>query len=175
VRQELSQYQYGSPEYQDDRKHLSACEAEAEKQKKEHFANTAATWATSLDSLPNGGWGLLQVSNDGTMAVFGSRRHEMRAGNVVSLWFRYEFRETQGVGAEQHKSAVQREMYDCARMSVRVVSVSFFGANNLAVPGSSSTYDESKASWTPLIPGTMGDYLLDWACKTTAPKPKPAS
>jgi hypothetical protein len=169
----MSLYQYGTPAYLDDQKHLSICMAEAEKQKKEHFANTAATWATSLAPLPAGGWGLLQVSSDGTMAVFGSRRHELREGNAVSLWFRYEYRETQVAGNEQYKSAVQREMYDCGHMSSKIVSIAYYGANNLEAPTSSNTFDESKERWTPVIPGTMGDYILDWACKSATPKPKP--
>ena len=103
--------------------------------------------------------------------MFGSRRHESRKGSTVAVWLRFEYREAQGDG---FKSAVERDIYDCARIASKTLSVTYYNENNLGgAPGSSTTYDEDKVSWAPAIHGTVGDFLLDWACKT-ASKAQPA-
>jgi hypothetical protein len=56
------------------------------------------------------------------------------------------------------------------------VSSTYYGENNLGGgTGSSVNSDEAKVSWAPAIPGTVGDYLLDWACKAVprVPTAKP--
>jgi hypothetical protein len=57
-------------------------------------------------------------------------------------------------------------------MSNKIVSLTLYRENNLAGEGSANTFDESKTSWTPVIPGTMADFSLDWACKI-APRAQP--
>jgi hypothetical protein len=116
----------------------------------------------------------LMVSDDGTYAVFGSRRHAIREGNVVSIWLRREYRESQSNGAGSYKAAVERYMYDCARVASKNVAGTFYSENNLGGSGSSFTNEEKLVSWVPAIPGTLGDFLLDWACKTV-PRAQPAA
>jgi hypothetical protein len=174
--QELAAKGYGTPEYFEAQKWLNVCRASVEKDKKATFPATRDAWATSLDKLPNGGWKFLMVSEDGTYAVFGSLRHAIREGNVVSVWLRFENREQQinGAGAS-YKSLVERRMYDCARVTAKAVSSTYYVESNLSGVGSSSTYDEKKLAWDPVIPGSVGDSLLEWACNSTpraAPPPK---
>jgi hypothetical protein len=83
------------PEFDEAQKTWLACSTAARQQKKAEFVATRDAWASSLDKLPAGGWIFLMVSPDGTYAVFGSHRHATREGNVVSLWLRYEYRESQ--------------------------------------------------------------------------------
>jgi hypothetical protein len=115
-----------------------------------------------------GGWKLLDVSSDGTTAIFGSHRHDSRKGNVVAVWLRYEYRDSRSQNGESFKSLVERSLYDCDRIASKEISQTAYPDNNLeGVPVLSSTFDEGKVTWTPVIPGTVGDELLDWACKTT--------
>lgn len=65
-------------------------------------------WVASLDPLPGGGWQYLMGTDDGTVAIFGSRRHAAREGNVETLWMRYEYRQMQYVAGQQYKSEVVR-------------------------------------------------------------------
>lgn len=163
----------GKPTYEEASKDWQKCSTIAAEKKKVEFVATRDSWAAALDRLPSGGWIFLQVSSDGTSAIFGSRRHATREGSVVAVWLRTEYREGQSSGSESFKSVVERYMYDCARMTSKQVSSTFYRANNLAEPGSSLTFEEGKVAWAPVIPGTIGDSLLDWACKTV-PRAQPA-
>lgn len=159
------------PNYQKIREAWDECEDRAETAKKADFARTADAWAAGLDRLPGGGWVLLEVRPDGTSAVFGSRRHEIRKGSVVAVWLRTEYRETQANNGISYKSLVERDMYDCERIANKEVSVAYYGENNLNAPAGSFTFDEEKSTWNPIIPGTVGDSLLDWACRASKAQP----
>ena len=163
----------GKPEYEEVENAWKTCYDLAVQQKKSEYVATRDTWAASLDKLPNGGWVFLMVSPDGTNAIFGSHRHATREGNIVAIWLRYEYRDEQRNDlASQYKSEVQRNIYDCARVTFKSVAITYYGSNNLSGgEGLPYTYDEAKVAWAPAIPGTIGDSLLDWACKTT-PRPQ---
>jgi hypothetical protein len=170
----------GSPKFAEAQKQLDDCTALfmqqqeiAEQKKHAEFAVTGHTWAATLDRLPEGGWTFVMVSDEGTYAVFGTRRHAIRTGDVVTVWLRFEYREPQTNSGERYKSQVERKVYDCARMASKTVSDTRYAENNLTGVGASDTYDESKISWTPAIPGTVGDFLIDWACKSV-PRAQPA-
>jgi hypothetical protein len=172
---ELATQKYGTPGYDSALKNFQACLAIAAEQKKAEYADTRDAWAASLDKLPNGGWIFLMVSPDGTYAIFGSHRHATREGNIAAIWLRYEYRDQQKNNmASQYRSEVERDMYDCSRITFKGVAFTYYASNNLGGDGLPYTYDEAKVAWTPAIPGTVGDSLLDWACKTTSrPRAKP--
>jgi hypothetical protein len=163
----------GSREAIDALKHFQECLRLASEQERMDWAVTRHTWAGSLDKLPNGGWVFLTVSEDGTYAVFGSRRHAVREGSVASIWVRYEYRERQSHGGENYQSDVVRVMYDCARVASKDVAITYYSGSNLEGEPTSYTYDESKVRWSPAIPGTLGDSLLDWACNAAPRSAKP--
>lgn len=162
----------GKPEYDQASQALRDCEVRANEQKRKHFADTRDTWAAGL-KLPGGGWQLLTVAPDGTYAVFGSREHEIRRGNVVAVWMRYEYREDQSANGLDYMSEVERDLYDCERIASKTVSVTYYRKNNLGEPGPSYVYDEAKSPWAPTIPGTLGDGLLSWACSTGVKATRP--
>jgi hypothetical protein len=133
---------------------------------KQQLIDTANDWAASLDRMPQGGWVLLGIGSDGTVATFGSLRHATRQGNIVTVWLRFEYRETQGRPGNYHKSQVQRVMNDCVGMRIQAVSSSGFSDNNLSGQGQTFTTEETKGGWISAIPGSLGEMYLDWACKT---------
>jgi len=133
------------------------------------FADTKDAWAGTLDKLPSGEWQYLMVSDDGTFATFGSHRHSSREGDIVAIWIRYEFRTPQETG-EPFKSLVERDEYDCVRIAARRISYTHYAENNLGTVMSSHTEQfQAHDGWVPVIPGSTGEFLLDWACKTTPP------
>jgi len=149
------------------------CRKRANEEKKKSLADTATAWARGLDPLLAGGWELLSVSPDGTLAVFGSHRHGTRKGSVVAVWLRFEYREGKSIDGVSYKSVVERDLYDCGRVASKGVSATYYFENNLQSPGPSNVYEEGKIAWDPAIPGTLGDSLLSWACRTT-PGAQPA-
>ena len=94
----------------------------------------------------------------------------------MSLWLRYQYRDQQKInGYSNVKSAVERDMYDCARVRSKSVSSTYYSESNIGGgTGTSISYDEAKVAWAPVIPGDRWDYLLDWACKTVPRAPPKA-
>ena len=157
----------GKPEYAQTSKVWADCQVQWEQQKQKVFAETRINWSEGLDPLAGGGWALLNVSRDGSYAVFGSRRHETRKGRVSAVWLRYELREPKSDNAVSYMSEVERTLYDCERIATKSISVVYYKENNLGWGVRSAyTYDEAKVAWTPVVPGTLGDSLLEWACNT---------
>ena len=128
--------------------------------KKQNYIETRKVWAASLDKLPNGEWIFLTVSEDGTLAVFATFRNATREENVVSVWQRWEYRDQQ---PDKSRSAAVREMYDCVHKASKPVLAVNYAQNNLGNQASSKSYEEK---WVPVVPGTLRDQLLDWACKS---------
>jgi hypothetical protein len=155
---------YGTREYNDAQQSWNKCLALVNEQQHSNFKATAMSWAQSLDALPEGGWALLLAFQDGTGAVFGSRRHESVEGEVVTVWLRWEYRETQTTSTGRYKSEAVRVMFDCMRMQSKDLSQTFYSDNNFNGVGVSSVLQQP--TWNPIIPGMMGDQLIDWACKT---------
>lgn len=164
---------FNTPERDAAQKIWEKCLALANEQEKAEFSSTRDTWAASLDKLPNGGWAFLRVDAKGTNAIFGSHTHATREGNIVALWLRYEYREAQtDQPGLNYKSFVEREIFDCGNVKYKIVAEIYYSESNLGgVSRAPYEYDEAKVGWTAAIPGTLGDSLLDWACKA-APRAK---
>lgn len=155
-----------SGSFADTQKALSECQARETEKRKNVTAATGPVWATKLDPLSSGGWEVQDVTADGISVLFGSRRHEVRKGTTVTVWLRDEFRETQVKNGQTYKGLVERDVYDCERMTTKVLSVTYYAENNLQASGNSYAYDEGAVRWIPIIPGTVGESILDWACKS---------
>jgi hypothetical protein len=140
-----------------------------EAQDAKNDAATALSWAQSLKPL-EGGWELVDVSNDGRHATFESRRQLMRDGSTVYVWLRFENRVPQPwqyTGMPQYKSAAERDHYDCSRQLSKIVSMTAYAESNFDKPNQNESvvYDEKVQQWTPIIPGTLGEKLAQWACR----------
>jgi hypothetical protein len=155
----------GKPQYAEAQK--AADECHAREKKKDVTAATGAIWSTKIELLPSGGWEVLDVSEDGISILFGSRRHEVRKGTTVAIWLRDEFRENQVKNGQTYKGLVERDVYDCERMTNKTLSVTYYAENNLQASGNSYSYDEGTVRWIPIIPGTVGESILEWACKSS--------
>src|SRR5579863_4115220 len=107
----------GTPGYEQASQAWKDCQRQADEQKKANYAATRNAWADGLDPLAEGGWTLQGVSRDGTYATFTSRRHETRKGSVVAVWLRFENRESTTSNGITFKSEVERDLYDCERIT----------------------------------------------------------
>jgi hypothetical protein len=79
----------------------------------------------------------------------------MRAGTVVTVWFRYEYREPQSTGSVVYNSSVARQAVECGQVAMKTLSVIYYAESNLAGAYTSEAYDASKSLWQPAAPGTV--------------------
>lgn len=125
------------------------------------------SWLGSLQRMPAGGWRYL-TSGGGLsqgIVVYFSTHHVMLEGNVVTAWLRWEYQVPQTQGLVTYRSAVTREVIDCARDAAKVVAETLYPDQNLGgTAGDSEVYSLRMLQWTPIIPGTLGDNVLSWAC-----------
>jgi hypothetical protein len=145
--------------------------AQLAKQEKE----SAGPWALSLMPLSSGGWLRVLIDDNGQFAVFATRRQLMRDGPRVYVWFRWEHRHPEyWNGTTAYQSLVERDLLDCARQVKKVVSQQGYVGNNLAggSSGLSVVVEEKDGKWTPVIPGTVDEVLLDWACSSAPARVK---
>jgi hypothetical protein len=135
-------------------------------------ASEADVWARSIDPLPNGGWQYITSgSGDSANVVFASSHNMVRNGNIVTVWLRWEYMKAQSSRFPPYKSEVVREQIDCGRLATRLLSTSYYANNNLEGQPQTFVADEHKQSWEPAIPGTVGEYMVQWVCS----KPKRAA
>ena len=119
-------------------------------------------WVDSLDPMKDRGWTLLEGNVDGRTAIFATRKQLIRNDDVVSAWFRVEMRSSDSEGSE-----LWREDYDCKRLLGRQVSSDLYSKPNLEGPNPaySRFVAQKDQSWVPQKPDSVGEGMMDWACK----------
>jgi hypothetical protein len=87
-----------------------------------------------------------------------------RSGHQVTVWIRQEYAEPQRGGDEVYLSSVEKIQYDCANERGRVFLIIYYAENNIAGSQQSESTDVKQAQWVPIVPGTEGESLYQWAC-----------
>jgi hypothetical protein len=124
-------------------------------------------WLASLKPIPEGGWQFLMTSDqaDHEDALFVSSHNMMIRGRLVTAWFRWEYMAAQTYLNQFYQSAVVREEIDCDSAATRDLAITSYSDSNLG--GStilSQVFDAKVVAWAPAIPGTMGEFMVRWAC-----------
>jgi hypothetical protein len=131
-------------------------------------------WVATLDPMSSGGWEFRTVADDGSWASYATTHQMKRSGKTVTAWIRQEFAEPQlDPNGDSYLSVVQKVDYDCAKVKARPVLVIYYTANNIKGGAQTEEADPKQAAWTPVVPGTLGEANLQWACsadKASAPK-----
>jgi hypothetical protein len=144
-----------------------------EKSRAARKANPMA-WVATLDPMSSGGWEFRTVADDGSWASYATTHQMKRSGKTVTAWIRQEFAEPQlDPNGDSYLSVVQKVDYDCAKVKARPVLVIYYTANNIKGGAQTEEADPKQAAWTPVVPGTLGEANLQWACsadKASAPK-----
>jgi hypothetical protein len=139
----------------------------AEQLEKERAARQAnpMAWVKTLDPLTSGGWEFRTVADDGSWASFSTTHQMKRSGKIVSVWLRQEFAEPQlDPSGDAYLSIVQKIDYDCTKVQARPVLVIYYSANNIKGNAQTEQADPKQAPWTPIVPGTLAETNLQWAC-----------
>ena len=145
----------------------AAAKARAELRARERAARKAdpMSWVRTLDPLTSGGWEFRTVADDGAWAAYGTDHQMKRSGKIVTIWLRQEFAEAQhDANGETYLSVVQKTDYDCVKEQARPLLVIYYAENNLKGGTDTEEADPKQAPWTPVIPGTLAESNLQWAC-----------
>ncbi len=122
-------------------------------------------WVRTLDPMTSGGWEFRTVASDGSSASYTTTHQMKRSGKTVTIWLRQEFAEPQvDPNGDQYLSIVQKVDYDCAKEQARPVLIIYYSANNIKGGAQTEQADPKQAPWTPIVPGTLGELNLQWAC-----------
>jgi len=145
----------------------AAAKLRAEQLERDRAARKAdpMAWVHTLEPLSSGGWEFRSVADDGSWAAYGTLHQLKRAGRIVTIWLRQEFAETQhDANGDAYLSVVQKTDYDCVKDLARPLLVIYYTQNNLKGGTDTEEADPKQAPWSPVIPGTLAESNLQWAC-----------
>jgi hypothetical protein len=122
-------------------------------------------WVRTLNPMTEGGWQFRAVAPDGSWAAFSTDHQMKRSGHLVTVWLRQEYPEPQHASSgDTYFSNVEKIQYDCTNAQGRALLVIYYAENNITGSQQSEATDVKQATWVPIVPGTQGDALYQWAC-----------
>lgn len=122
-------------------------------------------WVRTLNPLAEGGWQFRSVAPDGSWASFGTEHQLKRSGHLVTAWLRQEYPEPQRSNSGGiYLSYVEKIQYDCANERARALLIIYYSENNITGSEESDATDVKQAVWVPIVPGTPGEKIYQWAC-----------
>jgi hypothetical protein len=125
------------------------------------------SWLASLEPLTNGGWQYFTSSGPGSgESVLYVSTHDITIqGKLVTAWFRWEFMTNQTYAIYQtYRSFVDRTEIDCATDATRELAATYYADSNLDGASNSQVADPKSAPWSPAVPGTIGELMVEWGC-----------
>jgi hypothetical protein len=141
--------------------------ARAEKLAAQRAARKAdpMSWVHTLNPLTAGGWQFRSVAPDGSWASFSTEHQLKRSGHLVTAWLRQEYPEPQRSNSGNiYLSYVEKIQYDCANERARALLIIYYSENNITGSEESDATDIKEAVWVPIVPGTPGENVYQWAC-----------
>jgi hypothetical protein len=121
-------------------------------------------WVRTLDPMTNGGWEFRSVASDGSWAVFSTSHQFKRAGQIVTVWMRHEYAETQTADSGPYLSAVDKTQFDCKKQQSRTLLIVYYSANNIQGSEQTDESDPKSTPWNAIVPGTRDESNFLWAC-----------
>jgi hypothetical protein len=97
-------------------------------------------------------------------------------GGLIKAWVMHSFNEWQMTLSGDHKyykSALQLDIFDCVRRTSDISQEVFYlGQNREGQVVRSSTYPSKSLNLTDVVPGSVGEGALNFACKWAKEKKK---
>jgi hypothetical protein len=140
--------------------------ADAERLARERAARKAdpMAWVRTLDPMTSGGWEFRSVGSDGSFAVFSSTHQFKRAGQIVTVWLRHEYAESQTGDNGPYLSVVQKTQFDCKKQQSRTLLAVYYSGNNIQGNAQTEDSDPKSTPWDAIVPGTRDESNFLWAC-----------
>jgi hypothetical protein len=131
-------------------------------------------WVNTLNPLTAGGWQFRSVAPDGSWASFSTEHQLKRSGHLVTAWLRQEYPEPQrSNNGGVYLSYVEKIQYDCTHEQARALLIIYYSENNITGSEESDATDVKQAVWVPIVPGTPGESIYQWACRAGKDKSNP--
>lgn len=121
-------------------------------------------WVRTLDPMTSGGWEFRSVAGDGSSAIYSSTHQLKRSGQIVTVWMRHEYAESQSSDSGPYLSAVEKTQYDCKKQQTRTLLIVYYSANNLQGDEQTEDADPKSTPWNAIVPGTREESDALWAC-----------
>jgi hypothetical protein len=123
------------------------------------------SWVRTLNPLAEGGWQFRSVAPDGSWASYSTEHQLKRSGHLVTAWLRQEYPEPQRSSSGGiYFSYVEKIQYDCSNERARALLIIYYSENNITGSEESEATDVKQAVWVPIVPGTPGENIYQWAC-----------
>ena len=125
-------------------------------------------WVRKLDLKGRMDWEWLETYPE--QVYFATRHDAERAGDIVTMWTRVEYKHAQNPLA--HKSALSKDDWDCARRQRSTRGVFFYKWNNLQTDRETPEHSTNLLkTWEKIEQGTIGETLLQFACSIQLAQP----
>jgi len=135
-------------------------------------------WVKKLDLQGRMDWEWIETYPE--QVYFATRHEAARAGDIVTMWTRVEYKHDQN--PLDHKSALSKDEWDCAKRQRLTRGVFFYKWNNLQTDRAAPEHSTNLLpGWEKIVKDTVGEGLLQFACSinltqpliTPEPAPKP--
>lgn len=134
----------------------------------------AGDWVDKLEIPLDSDWEWIETMED--RVFFATRMEATRAGDVVTMWMRVEYRDPQP--AARHRSVAEKDEWDCRTRKRSTLATTLYRWNNLQ-DNSPNRAASALRVWTYVPKDTVGDALLEFACNihptSTLMAPVPAA
>ena len=132
------------------------------------------SWVRTLNPLTAGGWQFRSVASDGSWASYSTEHQLKRSGHLVTAWLRQEYPEPQRSNSGNiYFSYVEKIQYDCSKEQARALLIIYYSDNNITGSEESDATNVKEAVWVPIVPGTPGEGIYQWACTAGGAKAHP--
>ncbi len=118
-------------------------------------------WVKELDLKGRMDWEWIETYPE--QVYFATRHEATRKGDIVTMWTRVEYKHPQH--PLDHKGALSKDDWDCAKRQRSTTAVFFYKWNNLQTDRETPERSTNLLrSWEKIESGTVGETLLNFAC-----------
>jgi hypothetical protein len=118
-------------------------------------------WVKELDLRGRMEWEWIETYPE--QVYFATRHDAQRKGDIVTMWTRVEYKHPQS--PLDHRSALSKDDWDCAKRQRSTAGVFFYKWNNLQTDRETPERSTNLLrSWEKIESGTVGETLLNFAC-----------
>jgi hypothetical protein len=118
-------------------------------------------WVKELELHGRMDWEWIETYPE--QVYFATRHDSLRKGDIVTMWTRVEYKHPQS--PLDHRSALSKDDWDCAKRQRSTSGVFFYKWNNLQTDRETPERSTNLLrSWEKIEGGTVGETLLNFAC-----------